>query len=434
MCDKRDSGASFRTAIITASLAGAALATLAQSQSSAPAVTIANVTSYGADPSGAKDSTQAFVAAIASGKTVYVPTGNYTIANHDVLVMATAQQKLYGDGPTASLLNYMGPCESNIQTAFSVLTLRAPHETVSALGITSHESAKCRMLGIHMISTDGLVDNVAVSQMWHHGIAVQGSHNSVIDCDVEYNYYGVALGGDHQLLRGCYISNHYSTSGEPRPWTEQSMYWDGVVSDGLTDSVIDGNTVEDNGQSGIYTGSNQSVSYGNVITNNIVSHNRNNGIDQGVSGPASRSSHYVGSLTIAGNKCTDNWNEDIWLNEIDGAVVANNYAAHTADYPHWWGSDTKGAGYVPNTCEVWDIDPSSKDNNIIFVDNTCDQYDPKFAAIVFYPGAGTGNILGQNTTNQPVNPDPRIDRTRNVILPSTLVATPAAESAPAGKP
>jgi hypothetical protein len=61
-----------------------------------------NVLAFGADPSGAKDSTAALRAAIATGKSVYLPTGLYAVT--DMLTLQNGQL-LLGDGVTESRLN-----------------------------------------------------------------------------------------------------------------------------------------------------------------------------------------------------------------------------------------------------------------------------------------------------------------------------------------
>jgi hypothetical protein len=57
---------------------------------------VANVLAFGADPSGVADSTAAFQAAVATGRNVYIPKGNYIIRNR--LTTAATGQEIYGDG------------------------------------------------------------------------------------------------------------------------------------------------------------------------------------------------------------------------------------------------------------------------------------------------------------------------------------------------
>ncbi len=378
---------------------------------------VVSVAAYGADPTGSRDSTQAFAQAVASGNSVYVPPGNYIISDYDKIVLNRPMQALIGAGARASILDYTGPCDADVIATDSVVRLAQPEEVVRDLGITSHRAQKCIVIGIQMISNHGLVDNVAVSQMWHRGIAVHGNYNSVLNSDIEYNRVGIFLGGSHQLARGNYISNHWSESPAPRLWTNQSAYWDGIMAEGLTDSVIDGNTVEDNGQSGIYTGGNHSVSNGNIISYNVVRHNRNEGIDQGVLGVPNPSSNYVGHLIIVGNTTEDNFRRDIWLNQVDGAVVVNNHAAYTGDATRWWAHDIRTPDDESLPCAVWETTAASKSDNVIFENNVCDQEDPQFPALVFNPGRGRNNVLGDNLVHGERRVSPNVDRSTNVIFP-----------------
>jgi len=59
-------------------------------------VSAANVLAYGADPTGAEDSTTAFKQAIATGRNVYIPGGSYRI--RDQLTTATTGHEIFGDG------------------------------------------------------------------------------------------------------------------------------------------------------------------------------------------------------------------------------------------------------------------------------------------------------------------------------------------------
>jgi len=377
-----------------------------------------NVMSFGADPSGSRDSTDAFIQALGSGNFIFVPPGNYKITRWDALLMTRPNQAIYGAGRTASVLEYVGSCQESVEGSHSVLTLQGSWEMVHDLGVTSRTRNKCIVTGVKMNGDHGLVYNIAVSQMWHSGIGIHGSYNSVLYCDLQYNHFGMALTGDHQVVRGNYISNHWSSSDEPRPWTKKSDYWDGIAADALTYSVIDSNTVEDNGQSGIYSGGDPTPSIGNVITFNTVRHNRNEGIDQGVAGQVNRATNFVGDLVIVGNTSVDNFRRNIWLNQVEGAVVVNNQAAYTADFGRWWANDPHRAGDTPVPCQIWETDGRNINNNIVFQNNTCHQIDPSIPGLIFNPGGGgAGNILGRNNVQGEIQVNGRLDPTTNVVLP-----------------
>jgi hypothetical protein len=64
---------------------------------------VADVRTYGADPSGAADSAGAFLAAYQSGRPVYAPTGSYRLDTNP-FQGGTLPLRLYGDGPGATEL------------------------------------------------------------------------------------------------------------------------------------------------------------------------------------------------------------------------------------------------------------------------------------------------------------------------------------------
>jgi len=65
------------------------------------AADVANVLDFGADPTNATNSTAAFIAAIATNKSVYVPKGSYRITD---LLALNLRQRMYGDGRSVSQL------------------------------------------------------------------------------------------------------------------------------------------------------------------------------------------------------------------------------------------------------------------------------------------------------------------------------------------
>jgi len=65
---------------------------------------VANVLHYGADPTGATDSTAAIRAAIATTKNVYLPAGTYRITDRLTLGSLTQSQAMQGDGLATTLL------------------------------------------------------------------------------------------------------------------------------------------------------------------------------------------------------------------------------------------------------------------------------------------------------------------------------------------
>ena len=105
---------------------------------------IVNVLSYGADPTGQNDSSAAVNAALATGKSVYVPTGTYLL-NHQIIVGVNGNtaQCMRGDGkssiflinqnfdPTASSVVLMNGAEQNAVTITDLLFVCAQGANVN---------------------------------------------------------------------------------------------------------------------------------------------------------------------------------------------------------------------------------------------------------------------------------------------------------------
>jgi len=93
---------------------------------------VVNVLDYGADPTGVASSQSAFVAALATNKSVYIPAGTYLVTGSLVLPEGKA---MFGDGPTLSniqcntsafsgvCLTVNGRCEIN---NFSIIATSPP--------------------------------------------------------------------------------------------------------------------------------------------------------------------------------------------------------------------------------------------------------------------------------------------------------------------
>jgi hypothetical protein len=74
-----------------------------------------DVRRYGADPTGAADSTTAIQSALNVGQAVYLPAGNYAISA--ALTNAVAKRRIYGDGPAISVLKPTGAINTIVNTA-----------------------------------------------------------------------------------------------------------------------------------------------------------------------------------------------------------------------------------------------------------------------------------------------------------------------------
>jgi hypothetical protein len=166
------------------------------------------------------------------------------------------------------------------------------------------------------------------------GIIMLGTNETVDGCDVENNEYGVQIAGSLNRLLNSYISNHFSVNGT-FPWTSAQPIYDGVEVGG-SDQLISGNTVTDNGQSGIYIGGNGYVTQRVSVTGNKISYNWNNGLDQGLQIDRSRANDVIG-ITATGNVSYNNRENNYWMAGIAYSTLTGNTGIYDANYATWPG-------------------------------------------------------------------------------------------------
>jgi len=70
---------------------------------------------YGADPSGSADSTASIQSALNVDQAVYIPAGQYRITA--ALTNSFSKRRIYGDGPSLSVLRPVGPINTLVNTA-----------------------------------------------------------------------------------------------------------------------------------------------------------------------------------------------------------------------------------------------------------------------------------------------------------------------------
>ncbi|HEY6927526.1 MAG TPA: glycosyl hydrolase family 28-related protein, partial [Steroidobacteraceae bacterium] len=74
-----------------------------------------DVRRYGADPTGSSDSTTALQSALNVAQAVYIPSGQYTITAP--LRNNISKRRIYGDGPSLSVLRPTGAIDTLVNTA-----------------------------------------------------------------------------------------------------------------------------------------------------------------------------------------------------------------------------------------------------------------------------------------------------------------------------
>jgi hypothetical protein len=160
-----------------------------------------NVLDYGAKGDGTTDDTAAFTAALATGKSVYVPQGTYKVApvstpvggiepNRTSAWILTSGQTIYGDGVTSVLL--WG--SATVQCFFKATT--ATNIALRNLKFVGGYSSI-----IVFPDTDGSVDGVTVSDCYFNGLLIDviGGNQFPINSNSKYS--------KNVLVQGC-ISNN----------------------------------------------------------------------------------------------------------------------------------------------------------------------------------------------------------------------------------
>lgn len=184
----------------------------------------------------------------------------------------------------------------------------------------------------------------------HNGVSVENSVGTVLERVVAYSFRWVGLGVsgtsrdvtlvDCQGLR-CYVGGflNSTTSGvkirggryssewsktqeyvdKGGVWDPTSLYYDGLIVGG-NEWLIDGVTLDDNGQSGVYGGGGN---FGGVVSNCTVARNWNKGIDFGVVG-AVTAENAIDQLVFSGNSVKGNKTGDIHLSDATRCLVIGN--------------------------------------------------------------------------------------------------------------
>lgn len=201
-------------------------------------------------------------------------------------------------------------------------------QTTQSKGVVfTVNSSHCRAENIDVYGKT-LVDTMGFA----FGFELSGSYNEMYDCNSDYCTLGIlGSGTGHRVHRGSH-SNHYYVDKGNTAWTSSSPYWDGVIFEGLVDSEVCNITCDDNGQSGIYCGGNNSLSYGNLFHGNKTRRNWNRGMDMGVSGVVDTATNAVMFNRYIGNESVDNREGQLWYYNNIGCISNGNRAYITSAY------------------------------------------------------------------------------------------------------
>ena len=187
---------------------------------------------------------------------------------------------------------------------------------------------------INWLTINGKPDDTVMG--FSNGIRCTGTGNKILFCDIQYCSMGITHRGEDFLIDNNYCNNHF-VDENLSAWSSSSPYWDGITAEGLSNSLIADNICEYNGQSGIYIGGNNSLSYDNIISRNTIRYNFNRGIDNGVSGTVSATNSVLRNI-ITSNVIYDNREPQLWLFNANDFVVDSNSVRITSNYASIFGS------------------------------------------------------------------------------------------------
>jgi len=294
-----------------------------------------NIVQYGADPTGATDSTLAIAAAISAASglrngTVYCPPGLYIVSS-DLAVPSNVS--ILGSG-RATIFQAANSSQPNIFNLSS-----SSHITISDLQINGNKSG-VTVLGTQYTHENGIYmrgsDDITISRCYIHdcmvsGIMADGGSTNIMvsNCRMVNNYDNqiyiraqdtspytpcdyitvtgcICSGGSFsgiQILGSSYFSITGNTCYSNGPTSAQG---DGIGSEGASYGTIAGNTCYNNGIQGINirftseTGGSQSSSHIVVSGNTCYNHTSTNGDAGGIS---------IGDtddIQVTGNLCYGN--------------------------------------------------------------------------------------------------------------------------------
>jgi hypothetical protein len=332
---------------------------------------------------------------------IKISAGNYPFTTP---IVAVSNVDLSGVGQGKTILNYSGASSTVAITAGSSTSNLSIHD-FSLLGpieTPGTPSSYNTLLAISVSGTRTIVRRMTVQHFWGKSgmVEIQGTANEVSDSDLEYGRFDLGGGGSkHKFLRN-YLSNHYSrASAYENPGVH---YWDGFVAEGLTDSLINENRSEDNGQSGIYIGGNGSASSGNQILSNHVELNWNRGIDQGVTGDVEVGTNSLQDVMISNNIVTDNLGSNIWLVCVQRGRISGNQSSFTNEYFKWFG----GRGMISSASGIVLYEgcgTGTTNDTVSYVSVTGnilrDSSGKSFAGINYNVARGVGNSVSGNSEN-----------------------------------
>jgi parallel beta-helix repeat protein len=231
---------------------------------------VANVLDYGADPTGSASSTSAFTAAIATGKSVFVPAGTYKCG---VQNLTTQGQQIFGEGALSIIVQETAGAHLFYPKA-AYITIRdlrlngiETDATNSSFAVFTATATAAQYLSIQNVFVSGTGNLTGFNNAFKFDDSC--NYGSVENCVIERlwgNVSGRGYGALAGNAKGIRVTNNnmLATSGRGR----HGVYF----SAGCSDSVASGNYINGFDQEGIsqYSQSAQPTCSRNVYSNNTL--------------------------------------------------------------------------------------------------------------------------------------------------------------------
>jgi hypothetical protein len=287
----------------------------------------------GADPSGATDSTAAFVAAVATGLPVSLPQGTFKFSGQ--IHLTAFGQSFVGAGRGLTILNYLPP---NLGTSYCdvptsgnpaphgilALNMSGNNETVNDLTVQGVQGVICPFVGIAASGTNDTIERNNVYSTYGMAIdALSSTKVRVLNNDIENFYYGVHTGASTgALVQGNTLVGGWSTGGQIPPWevsgdvaTVTATGSGYTTASGVAPTILTGSC---SGTIGTY---NITASGGAILPFSSYTATRPSGCSQGTT--ASVPGGAGGVITISSTVGSTYW--DCSINEgATGARITNN--------------------------------------------------------------------------------------------------------------
>jgi hypothetical protein len=269
---------------------------------------------------------------------IFIPAGTYSFST---ALSIPSYVHLYGAGQTQTILNYTGSTTPVISVPGNNVYLHdfALNGPVENVVTGSYNS----LLGIVVTGNSVLLDKLIVMHFWGIGanIQVAGNNDVVSNSDLENGripLQALTISGHAStgaIFRSNYLSNHMSQAIAYE--APNVHHWDCLEAEGSTDTLIEGNTAEDCGTSGIYFGANGDTTLRTRVIGNKIVHAWNRGIDGGVTGDVTTGNKIYG-FVIANNIVQDSAADNIWSVCGSNGVITGNYAEYSTGYAAFFGS------------------------------------------------------------------------------------------------